>query len=1635
MAGRINSIDAKITINASQAKGELARITSDLQKFNKAFQSGAPQLQSFTKQTEAATVKLAGLQGSVVTLTNSFQTLMQAGNMLKTVMGGAYEYSTMLESNAIGISGILKSMVTLNGNTLEWNQSMAISKGIMEQLRNEAFKTAATSKDLIETFRALLGPGLGAGMKIDEIIKFTTVGVNAVRSMGLPANQYIQELRGLEQGGLRASSSTLATSLGLTDKDIKAAKASSEGLFKFLMDRMEGFAASNEATSKSVVGRIAILQEGIYSSMTEGGKDLYNQFSNWLEKVSSMLYEINKEAGTVRLNPKFVEGINNFSASLQFWGSVGGKIFSGIASNGEKIGNALNMAFNTKLATLLLGNGVNFITGAKSKYDSFASMFRTDRVAEMNAEISKLYSEIGAIQERSQNIVKQNEQLSSILKNIDGGVKSLAEHYMSLGVSAEMAAKMQERVEKAMLEGKSYADINSLRRTNEDYALYVQKQARIIKYRDSVAEIEKKIVSLKEKQAKAEESTNAQKDRQIERIQKQIEKEEQNLSVLEKQKNVVNEKALTDSYKAAQQQLDAANKQAEAYAKGERTLNSITRLEERLVALGMDRATAEVKVASVLKEIEDLNKNDLVNGRDIVNQKVAEYEQEARNLSLAKEKERLSREALKNFDEGVKKNFQSFKNANADRNAKNSASRVENFLNGKGTHKKNGVDIAWTPEEVARGNEINKLLENANFSLKDRNRYMSEYLSILTRGSQKAAEAYAKGIENNVAEYKAEMERIEALKTYNTEIGKVIVSLNRFHEAESKEAQNSKILWIDAANNLDLYVRENGQGAASITKAWAKLSSSKEAGFQQEENRIKVLIALEKEMAAGHMDSALKIVEAYNKIYKEISKGKIAVEIDQKIVESTNKITEAKQKQTEAIQNAEAKNKESNERTTQLIEAQNEALRRLNDEYNRLGITRQELLGKSVKELTLDQRKILIKEAERNAISKCESSKQKDIEKTMLAVQKEAEAMEKAGLVGTEAYTNLMLVMNELAKVTEVDAEKIIEKLNEIISKTQKVRQEAEASKAKILPSLSAIGSAVGSVSFAYQILAHDTESSIGKFAEWGIQASFVISACESIYGAVMALAGAFGGLATTIGLTIPATVLSIKVAKNNYDELVSKYGKKVVDTVQEQALNDMIPVTDEMLQSELDKQSEEYKKKVGQDSESKAMAALKLTDYTAVRKKLRDTPKNGDFNLRFPKEDTVDKKAAKEAERLAKKLADAESSYAKLKQTIKITNGELTYSYTEFDKEYDSAIKKTLEWKKTLNEAFVNAGGKMDKDGNILSEGQITKERYDEIIAKIKEYLELKQREINLNQQYKEIENDLQHSQNQYDMQKINQQQLIDLQRKALEEKKVLIEREMQLYAEGSTKRIEKEKELSATLKEIRNNDMLDMKTAWKAALQEIASEQLNFGEGIKSVFSSIQSAGATLLSSTASFSEKVANFFNSITESILENMAKMIMQGLITNAILSVFGGGGFGSNLSGNINNVTNAGTNYLNGIGGATKQSGIISGGLLGFKANGGYASGWNIVGEQGPELVNFSNPARVYTAKQTANALSNANGSVNIKIDLHNESGTKVEAQTTGTSFDGESYVVGVVLKAIANNQNGMRNIIRGVATQ
>lgn len=226
---------------------------------------------------------------------------------------------------------------------------------------------------------------------------------------------------------------------------------------------------------------------------------------------------------------------------------------------------------------------------------------------------------------------------------------------------------------------------------------------------------------------------------------------------------------------------------------------------------------------------------------------------------------------------------------------------------------------------------------------------------------------------------------------------------------------------------------------------------------------------------------------------------------------------------------------------------------------------------------------------------------------------------------------------------------------------------------------------------------------------------------------------------------------------------------------------------------------------------------------------------------------------------------------------------------------------------------------------------------------------------------------------------------------------------------------------EFAAANQALQEAQATDLKASWDNALEYIKNKQFNQFETIKGGFDDLLSTmtnfGQNMITEQKSFSEMSDELFKDLVNSIMNTMMKVIMQGLVMNSIMGMFGMGGGGGTISsgGKSGTIFDTMTSRYN----------------LGYKATGGYASGWNIVGEEGPELVNFRSPGRVYTAEQTRAALSGGGGTTKIIVQLENKSGTQLKASEQNTTFDGKNYVVSVLLEAVATNYMGTQNILKG----
>lgn len=432
--------ETRVKISLTDAmSGPLRKIEGEAMATSKAVTNLSSSLKNYTSigaQMAAGAFGFSALSDSISQLVSS-----------------GLQFNKAMETNAVGMAGILTSMTTINGKNMEWNQALKASQGIIKGLNEDALKTAATSEELVGTFRALLGPGLGAGMKIDEIQKLTTTGVNAVKSLGLSGPQLIQELRDLVQGGITPASSTLATALGLTDADIKAAKASSEGLFNFLMERLKGFERAAQETPKTIAGMEDQLKEGFSKAMSIAVEPVQEKYKELMQQTSGLLFTDNLGINEDLTNKLQTAG-QHVANMVEDFKSMGEIVAPVVVPAVEGLGTALGIALDNAGKITLAFAAWKAYNFAKNFNSSYFTQYAASTQKASQTEISAAQRAAQAVMQeenKKQAAIRQREVVEkAVTKTAKDGyiqlaaqLKSLSTKYQQLGLSAEEAGKLQ----------------------------------------------------------------------------------------------------------------------------------------------------------------------------------------------------------------------------------------------------------------------------------------------------------------------------------------------------------------------------------------------------------------------------------------------------------------------------------------------------------------------------------------------------------------------------------------------------------------------------------------------------------------------------------------------------------------------------------------------------------------------------------------------------------------------------------------------------------------------------------------------------------------------------------------------------------------------------------------------------------------------------------------------------------------------------------------------------------------------------------------------------------------------------------------------------------------------------------------
>lgn len=401
----------------------------------------------------------------------------------------------------------------------------------------------------------------------------------------------------------------------------------------------------------------------------------------------------------------------------------------------------------------------------------------------------------------------------------------------------------------------------------------------------------------------------------------------------------------------------------------------------------------------------------------------------------------------------------------------------------------------------------------------------------------------------------------------------------------------------------------------------------------------------------------------------------------------------------------------------------------------------------------------------------------------------------------------------------------------------------------------------------------------------------------------------------------------------------------------------------------------------------SNLVAEAKAKNEEVYQKKLEEADRNQKIRVRKMNEEISKLDLERTGDRLQLIKAESEAQQAQIDDNIREYTKAVGDKTLAEKKANAEKLKLTAETNQKIRElAYTQLNEDVDKQSNLVKLGRVSQEDADKVLDEsLKSYIAYAQSELN----------------------------------------------EAQLSA---TQRLQIEKNLVEAQQKLWESAGRNLRTSLAEGARQYNQQVTNYGDLAKSTFdstmSSINSSFTSHLEGIAtgaeSFGKGLKNIFKDITNSILKMLVNLSFQQYVQPKLQSLFGGvvsgiGAIGVGR-GNVSSFASGGS-----------FSSAFTGNSFGKFASGGIApAGMTLVGENGPELLQFNSSHRIYNASQTRKMIG-GEGANQVTVNIINQSGQQLDSQQQETKFDGEQMIVDVVVSSLMTNKGGMRDAIKAAA--
>lgn len=401
----------------------------------------------------------------------------------------------------------------------------------------------------------------------------------------------------------------------------------------------------------------------------------------------------------------------------------------------------------------------------------------------------------------------------------------------------------------------------------------------------------------------------------------------------------------------------------------------------------------------------------------------------------------------------------------------------------------------------------------------------------------------------------------------------------------------------------------------------------------------------------------------------------------------------------------------------------------------------------------------------------------------------------------------------------------------------------------------------------------------------------------------------------------------------------------------------------------------------------SNLVAEAKAKNEEVYQKKLEEADRNQKIRVRKMNEEISKLDLERTGDRLQLLKTEAEAQKAQIDDNVREYTkavGDKTLAEKRANAE---KLKITADTEQKIRElAYTQLNEDSERQSNLVRLGRISQSDADQVLnEQLRAYIAFAQRELN----------------------------------------------EAQLSA---TQRLQVEKNLVEAQQKLWEMAGRNLRTSLAEGARQYSLEVVNYGDLAKSTFdstmSSINSSFTSHLEAmatgTESFGKGLKNIFKDITNSIIKMLVNLSFQQYVQPKLQSLFGGMVSGLGAIG-------AGRGGVSSFASGGSFSSAFTGNSFGKFASGGIApAGMTLVGENGPELLQFNSSHRIYNASQTRKMIS-GEGANKVTVNIINQSGQQLDSQQQETKFDGEQMIVDVVVSSLMTNKGGMRDAIKAAA--